>query len=344
MRYVIVGAGAIGGVLGARLAQHVPEHPPLFIARGDHGTALMSAGIRLRTPTEDVRLTVAVAFGPGEVKLLTDDVLVLAVKTQQAAAALAEWVDQPVFAPDSAGGADPVGTAGEHLPVLIAMNGVETERLALRLFRRVFGVCVWLPAVHLTPGEVILRIGPKSGTFIIGRVGTQAADADRTLLAAIDNDWTRATFGIHLVDDVMRWKYNKLLSNLANGLDAMLGPDEDFSDVARRLRIEAEFIFRETGVEWASETEEADWRGDLYTIKPVPGTPERLGGSSWQSLARGTGSIETDYLNGEIVLLAREHGLDAPLNAVVQRLAREHATKPGGADSMTLAELEAVLG
>ncbi|HEY2644180.1 MAG TPA: 2-dehydropantoate 2-reductase N-terminal domain-containing protein [Galbitalea sp.] len=344
MRYVIVGAGAIGGVLGARLAQHVPDHPPLFIARGDHGAALMNTGIRLRTPSEDVRLTVAVASGPADVKLLADDVLVLAVKTQQAAVALAEWVDQPVFTQDGADGAEPVGTAGEHLPILIAMNGVETERLALRLFRRVFGVCVWLPAVHLTPGEVILRIGPKSGIFIIGRVGLEADDGDRNLLSSIEDDWTRATFGIHLVDDVMRWKYNKLLSNLANGLDAMLGPDEDFSDAARRLRTEAELIFRETGVEWASEMEEADWRGDLYTIKRVPGAPEHLGGSSWQSLARGAGSIETDYLNGEIVLIARQHGLDAPLNAVVQRLAREHAVKPAGARSMTLAELEAVLG
>jgi 2-dehydropantoate 2-reductase len=339
MRYVIVGAGAIGGVLGARLAQHVPEHPPLFIARGEHGAALASAGVRLRTPEEDVQVTVAVASGPGEVRLQAADVLVIAVKTQQAAAALAEWVDQPVFDEEKL-----VGTAGERLPVLIAMNGVETERLALRLFRRVFGVCVWLPAVHLTPGEVILRIGPQSGIFIIGRVGIEADDADRSLLATIGEDWTRATFGIHLVDDVMRWKYNKLLSNLANGLDAMLRPDQDFRDVALRLRTEAEFIFRETGVERASETEEADWRGGLYTIKQVPGTPERLGGSSWQSLARGAGSIETDYLNGEIVLLAREHGLDAPLNAVVQRLAREHALKPDGARSMTLAELEALLG
>ena len=35
-------------------------------------------------------------------------------------------------------------------------------------------------------------------------------------------------------------------------------------------------------------------------VQPVNGE-FRGGGSSWQSLARGTGSIETDYLNGEIV-------------------------------------------
>jgi 2-dehydropantoate 2-reductase len=41
----------------------------------------------------------------------------------------------------------------------------------------------------------------------------------------------------------------------------------------------------------------------------------RAGGSSTQSLARGTGSIETDYLNGEIVLLGRLHGVPVPANA-----------------------------
>jgi 2-dehydropantoate 2-reductase len=38
---------------------------------------------------------------------------------------------------------------------------------------------------------------------------------------------------------------------------------------------------------------------------------------------RGAGSVETDYLNGEIVLLAREHGVDAPVNVLIQRLTRE---------------------
>ena len=40
----------------------------------------------------------------------------------------------------------------------------------------------------------------------------------------------------------------------------------------------------------------------------------RPGGSTTQSLARGTGSIETDWLNGEIVLLGRLHGVPTPAN------------------------------
>ena len=52
---------------------------------------------------------------------------------------------------------------------------------------------------------------------------------------------------------------------------------------------------------------------------------ERAGSSTWQSLARGTGAVETDYLNGEIVLVGRLHGVPTPVNAALCRLAAEQA-------------------
>ena len=75
--------------------------------------------------------------------------LILAVKAQDSVAALDAWAWQPVT-----GG----GTAAEALPLLCAQNGVASERLALRRFRQVYGVCVWLPATHLEPGAV----GPRA--------------------------------------------------------------------------------------------------------------------------------------------------------------------------------------
>jgi 2-dehydropantoate 2-reductase len=230
------------------------------------------------------------------------------------------------------------------LPILTALNGVESERIALRLFARVFGICVWLPAVHLVPGEVILRIAPTSGIFIVGRFGADRDDADEKLLATIATDWNASTFTVHVVDDVMRWKYRKLLSNLHNAVQALLGAlDDDGAVIAERLRAEAEAIYRSSGIQWASEAEEAAWRGDVFRIRPVPGTPEELGGSSWQSLARG-GSIESDYLNGEIALIARLRGMSAPLNQTVQRLAREAAASGAGLGSLTPAALAELLG
>jgi 2-dehydropantoate 2-reductase len=338
MRYVIIGAGAIGGTLGARLAQG-SEHPPLLIARGEHGAAIAAEGLRLRTPDEDVSIPIDVAAGPADVILRADDVLVLATKTQQAQAALEQWVDVAVY--DESGAV--VGTAGEKLPVFLALNGVESERIALRLFDRVFGVTVWLPAVHLVPGEIILRIAPRSGVFIVGRYGPAATEQDAALLATLTADWNASSFEVHVVDDVMRWKYSKLLSNLGNAPQALLGNGSGAGEVSSRLVAEGKAVLEAAGIEWATDAEEEAWRGDLFSIRPVAGTPTELGGSSWQSLARGSGSIETDYLNGEIALIARSVGVDAPLNAAIQRLTRQAAASGAGAGSMTTEQVTEIL-
>ena len=90
-RYVIIGAGAIGGGLGARL--HQAGHRALLIARGEHLAAIRAGGLRMRTPEEDVVLPVPVAGGPDEVALTPDDIVVLATKTHQVPDALRQWVD-----------------------------------------------------------------------------------------------------------------------------------------------------------------------------------------------------------------------------------------------------------
>ena len=66
----------------------------------------------------------------------------------------------------------------------------------------------------------------------------------------------------------------------------------------------------------------------VRTIRDV----ERRGGSSWQSLERRLGTIETDYLNGEIVRLGQLHGVATPVNAILQYLSQRvaHERKPPG--------------
>ena len=67
----------------------------------------------------------------------------------------------------------------------------------------------------------------------------------------------------------------------------------------------------------------------------------RAGGSSWQSLARGAGSIETDYLNGEITLLGRLYGVPTPFNAAMQRVAGRMLREGMPVGSMPVADVEA---
>lgn len=76
---------------------------------------------------------------------------------------------------------------------------------------------------------------------------------------------------------------------------------------------------------------QAAWDAPHLELDPVPGhEPGHL--PTWQSLARGTTS-EVDYLSGEMVLLARLYGLEAPLNAAVARERGIHSARrgrPGG--------------
>ena len=79
-------------------------------------------------------------------------------------------------------------------------------------------------------------------------------------------------------------------------------------------------------------------------VHPVPGFEEVLGGSTWQSLSRGTGNVETDYLNGELVRIARQHGLTAPINARLATLTRRAARAGQQPGELRVGELAELLG
>jgi 2-dehydropantoate 2-reductase len=334
MRYIIIGAGAIGGTIGARLFQSGQE--VVLAARGAHHAAMRDGGLRFAAPAGMVTLPIPVVAGPGELTLRGDDVLIVAVKTQDAAAALDAWAWQPVT-----GG----GVAAESLPVFCAQNGVAGERLALRRFRHVYGVCVWLPATHLQPGVVEAQGAPMTGLLPAGRY---PAGADETA-GQVAADLADSTFLAPVSADVMRFKYGKLLSNLANAVEAVCGlapasgeGAEDAAGLRRRARDEGKAVLAAAGIGYARPAELTTLRGDQVKIEPVRGT-RRTGGSSWQSLSRGTGSIEADYLNGEIVLLGRQHGVPAPVNELLQRLANQFAADRRAPGSITADELAALM-
>lgn len=80
----------------------------------------------------------------------------------------------------------------------------------------------------------------------------------------------------------------------------------------------------------------------FLTKSAVPGWNARPSNSTWQSLSRQTGDVETDFLNGEIVRLAHRHGVTAPLNAALARAARAavgNGLGPGRYSAEQLAEL-----
>ncbi|MFI5873677.1 ketopantoate reductase family protein [Streptomyces sp. NPDC051445] len=326
MRYIMIGAGAIGGTVGGRLAESGQE--VVLVARGAHRTALAEGGLRLRVAQGEATHRLPVVEGPDELGALrADDVLLLAVKTQDTEAALRVWGPAPVE-----GG----GTAAERLPLVCAQNGVESPRLALRRFRHVYGVCVWLPATHVEPGAVSAAGTPLTGILHLGRYPHGTDDTVRRIAA----DLEKAYFEAPVVPDVSRWQYAKLLANLGNALEAVSGPADgpEAEALFARVRAEGESVLRAAGIVWVDAEEQRAVRGDKVTLVPLDGIP-RGGGSSWQSLSRGAGTIEADHLNGEIALLGRLHGVPTPLNELLQRLANEFARERRAPGSLPLPEL-----
>lgn len=333
-RYIIVGAGAVGGTIGGLLTRS--GVPTVLVARGEHARALREYGLHLRLPDEELRLPVTVATSPDDVTLTSDDVLVFTTKTQQLDAALTDWVDAPV---------DGGGTAGERLPAVTVTNGVAAEDKALRHFERVFGATVYTPASHLAPGEVFAHSAPVSGIVHIGRWPSGALTSDDdALLGGLRDAWTPAGVLVNVTDDPAGWKYAKLLANLGNASNALLGPDEDDAAIVAAARAEGRAVFEYAGIKPVPGDEVASWMAKGLHTRAVPGFDGTHGSSTWQSLKRGTGNIETDYLNGEIVRLAHVAGRRAPVNAALARLARIAARSGRGAGTYTAGELAAAIG
>jgi 2-dehydropantoate 2-reductase len=304
-RYVVYGAGGIGGTIGARLFQH--GHDVTLLARGAHLRAINEHGLVFADPDETVTLPIPAFEQPDQAGIGSGDVVVLGMKTQDTAAALLAL--EAVAPPD--------------ITIVCAQNGVENERLALRRFADVVAMCVMMPTEHLEPGRVVAYSRGTNGMLDVGRYPA-GADAIVERIAA---DLTGSRFDSRAQPAIMRFKHAKLVMNLGNALEAACGPSARGSGLFRQAKDEALACFAAAGIDAASDEEDKQRRGSLLDPQPVDGR-ERDGGSSWQSLARGSGSIETDYLNGEIVLLGRLHGIPTPVNAalsrIANRMAREH--------------------
>lgn len=333
-RFIIIGAGAIGGTIAARLAS--AEVPVVVVARGEHADAIERDGLLLRTPEGDVTGHPRVWRSVDDATVTGDDVFVLAVKSHAAQQALGEWAAVRL---------DDGRFAGDVVPLFVTLNGVEGERLASRYFRRVYGVCVWAPCTMPGPGVVASYFHPASGVYHVSRYPASASGADDlALLDETASVWRAAALDMQVHADSMPWKWRKLVNNVGNAFDALLDtPDHALVAAARHEAVE---VMAAAGVELGPEHVEIAARQAGPSMGTIPGLPYE-GSSSRQSLARKTGSagnIEAAYLNGEIALLAHSSGASAPINEAVVWIADDAARRGLGPGCYTSAELRAALG
>jgi 2-dehydropantoate 2-reductase len=313
MRIVIIGAGAVGSVIGGRLHQGGAE--VVLVGRPAHVEAIRSGGLRLRTAEGTDVIDVPAVASLRELTPLPDDVALITAKTQDTAVIHDELL---AWNPD--------------VPVVCGTNGVEHERLALRRFERVYGMLIHPPATYEHPGSVTALMLPTNALIDLGRYPHGEDDVSRELARLAD-----ASPHVLCESDpaLMVKKYAKVLINLGNVPDAMSGIQGRLHAVTRAAIEEARDVYRAAGIrseiDDPAERERYEQRHATMQYR-IPEGDTFLGGSTWQGLAKGSPSTEIDWMNGEIVLLGRLHGVPIPHNTFLQRAARElvaSGTRPG---------------
>jgi 2-dehydropantoate 2-reductase len=300
VRFVVYGAGAVGGVLAAGM--HMAGDDVVCVARGAHLDAIHADGLRLDTPEGSSVVPVRAVGHPREIEWTSEHVVLLAMKGQDTEGALEALAE----------------SAPSEIAVACVQNGVDNERRALRWFATVYGVVVMVPAAHLEPGVVAGYSTPSRGVLDIGRYPRGVDERAGEIAAAFE----RAGFSAVAQRDIMRWKYRKLLMNLGNIVEALCERGPEVRDVVRRLHGEGAAVLDAAKIRYVTSRQDGKRRDGILNPQSIDGR-HRDGGSTWQSVARGMPSLETPYLNGEIVLLGRQHGIPTPVNEACCVLAVE---------------------
>jgi 2-dehydropantoate 2-reductase len=322
MRFVMLGAGAIGGVVGGQLAK--ARFDVLFVdPLREHVEAINRDGLQLRGIHGHHALRVPAVTDVADVTFRGDDVVVCSVKSYHMEAAM-----------QALRRATPL-----EIPVFCAQNGIRNEEVAARHFVQVNGVMVLIGAKCLTPGEVVHT---SKGPLGVGTFPKGLSPAAREFAATLG----RTDMPVYTTENIMASKWNKMLRNLNNatmGLTGLSGQEAradaevcrfmaDVYDEGARVLQAASIGYEGPPGVGSIEEQIRELRSGPSSV-PVPADHEaRHYASLWQDLYHGRGEVEADHFNGEIVRLGARHGVPTPYSSLLLALITEMAAareKPG---------------
>ncbi len=307
MRYIIYGAGGIGGTIGGHL--HRAGRQVALVGNAAHVESIRARGFTFLTGDGSYSLEIpAFETAGGLAPFHDDDIVLLCAKSQHTVRCMGQL--------KNAG-------APRSLPVVCCQNSIWNEAAVTRVFDRVYGAVISVRAIFLKPGEVINPVSERAGYI---EVGCYPSGQDE-VCEAVSRDLSEASFSAHVNAEVMKAKGAKCLGNLVNALQAITDGKGDTRAYLEQVQREAEAVWAAAGIEWEDRGSYGERRARSGEVaKKPPGCEDvKAGGSSWQSLVRSTGSIEAEELNGDVVKLGAYLRIPAPYNELLWRLATEMA-------------------
>ena len=280
MQIIVLGAGAIGSLYGAKLAA---ANDVLLIARPDHAAAINSRGLRIEGLESEV---VQVHAAAAVTQISANALILLTTKVTATAAAL-----EPI-AP----------LVHDDTTILCLQNGLGSEEIARTALRgrgvvlrgiTQFGAIFEKPGAikYMAAGYTVIEQHPRSD---------RVADA-------------LTTAGLHcrISPNIVAEVWHKTVFNcVVNPITAMLGCEvggiaQPGLDRLKQLVIdECVAVAATQGITF-----------DVDFMREINETfaPSRNIASMQQDLLRGR-PTEIDYMNGAVAALGAEHGVPCPVN------------------------------
>ncbi len=310
MRVLIIGAGALGGLIGARLTE-AGEDVILYEVNRARARLLNESGLMIGEAQKTERC-VRVKVVTSLVDVEPVDLMFVAVKSYQTQTAM-----------ESA-----LPAVGPHTWVLSVQNGVGNVEVIAKFVHpeRILTGITFHSIQHTGPNRLRYRTGinPMQVAPYCGAVTDE--------LRHIEETFCKAGLTTKVVPNVDHAVWQKLLHNaVVNPVSALTGmtcdellEDDDMQKLMRGLTEEIVAVMRARGVPVVDEE-------DPY--RPVIGSQRALGKnrpSMWQDVVRGF-PTEVDAINGGVVAEADRLGLKAPLNWALVRMVHslEHRARQG---------------
>ena len=302
MEILVMGAGALGGYFGGRLAD--AGHDVTFVARGAHLEALKENGLKIESPAGDLHLPkVKATNDPAEFP--GADVVLFLVKNFDVEGAAETLL--PSLKPNSV--------------VVTLQNGVSApQRLGEVIGHdRVVPGIAFIPADIKAPG--VIRHGAEFQKLVFGKGSVANAAQIETLASALSAVGVDVTLSDEV--QIMLWTKFVFLSALSaittlTRLD--VGPLRNNPDTARLFQQameETEAVGRVECPDLPEGTAESQWQF-LQTL------PDTVHASMLDDLNRGK-PIELNYLSGDVSRLSKDHGIATPLHDFVTAALQPYA-------------------
>jgi len=315
-KILFIGPGAIGASVAAWVAESYPS--VWMMGHGETQSALRQNGITTYdfADPERTRRTVRVATIDRPSDIGNFDIVVLAVKNYSLEA-VARQVQKEL---------------GDR-PIIVSMaNGIDNQRILPKFFSKVIYCVVGYNARRDAPVVVGYQ---RKGPLLIGTPGNKLGGELRLVQSILARGCPT-----EIVDRLQDAVHTKIVINLTNALDALLGRGSvPLSNLAAYQQLLSQTLWEGIRIIRAAGYREHRIAGIppfalLHLVAALPGwmtrpvfkrelRAMRMSSMTQDVVLRGAHDTELESITGYIVGLAAQHGVPAPYNRAIYRLGRE---------------------